>query len=226
MNLLIFVVMVVGSFLVVRIAGVIFELTGLEWHLAKFQALSCFTTTGYTTSEAELITRYPRRRRIASILMILGHAGLVALIASFANLVGGNEGEPIFLPAVRVLAAATAVYVCYLLFMKTIIAVKITDLLRKFIAKRSVVEPCRQLLIATPGYDITGIKVTKKYPVANQTLQQAGFASQGIIILALERGTTSIVTPTPEQKILPGDTLICFGKFGQVKQQVCGQKMQ
>ena len=85
MNLILFIMILIISFIVVRIGAVAFELTGLEWSLAKFQALSCFTGTGFTTKEAEMITGHPQRRRIASILIVLGHAGLVTLIATFAN---------------------------------------------------------------------------------------------------------------------------------------------
>lgn len=71
--------------MVVRIGGIAFELTGMDKDKARFQALSCFTGTGFTTKEAELITDNPQRRKIASYLMILGNAGLVTLIATFAN---------------------------------------------------------------------------------------------------------------------------------------------
>ena len=85
MNVLLFIIMITISFVAVRIGAIAFQLTGLEWSLAKFQSLSCFTGTGFTTKEAELITGNPQRRRIASILMIMGNAGLVTMIATFAN---------------------------------------------------------------------------------------------------------------------------------------------
>ena len=85
MIIILFFTIIIVSFIVVRIGAVAFELTGLEWSLAKFQALSCFTGTGFTTKEAELITGNPQRRRIASVLIVLGHAGLVTLIATFAS---------------------------------------------------------------------------------------------------------------------------------------------
>ncbi len=56
MNLLLFITVLVISFIIVRVGAIAFQLTGLEWSLAKFQVLSCFTATGFTTKEAELIT--------------------------------------------------------------------------------------------------------------------------------------------------------------------------
>ena len=85
MNILLFIVALIVSIGVVRIGAVAFNLTGLEWSTAKFQALSCFSGTGFTTREAELVIASPRRRRIATYLIIIGHAGLVAMVATFAN---------------------------------------------------------------------------------------------------------------------------------------------
>jgi len=225
MNLLIFVVMVIGSFLMVRIAAVAFELTGLEWTLAKFQALSCFTTTGFTTKESELIARYPERRRIASILMILGHAGLIALIAALVNVLGRNTGEPAFLPAVRVVVMSVTIYVCYLLFIKTRFADKIDNLLRKHIVKRVGIElmTCKQLIVATAGYEISSVTISGSNPVANKTLEEAALKARNIVVLAIERGQDQIVNPLPNEKVLPGDILICFGQLGNVKEVVCGK---
>ena len=85
MNVLLFIMALVVSFIIVRIGAIAFELTGLDWPMATFQSLSYFSGTGFTTRESELITGHPQRRKIASVLMILGNAGLVTLIATFAN---------------------------------------------------------------------------------------------------------------------------------------------
>ncbi len=85
MNVLLFLVTLIIAFVVVRIGAITFHLTGLEWSLAKFQSLSCFSGTGFITKESELITGNPQRRRIASVLIVLGHAGLITLVATFAN---------------------------------------------------------------------------------------------------------------------------------------------
>ena len=74
-----------ASFVIVRIGAVAFELTGMPWEHAKFQALSAYTNAGFTTRESEEVTGHPTRRRIASYLMIGGNAGLVTTIASFAS---------------------------------------------------------------------------------------------------------------------------------------------
>ena len=76
---------IVIAFIVVRVGAVALGLTGIPWEEAKFQALSAFTNAGFTTRESEQITRHPVRRRIASILIVLGNAGLIAVVGSFAG---------------------------------------------------------------------------------------------------------------------------------------------
>lgn len=220
MNLLIFVAMVIGSFILIRIAAVTFELTGLEWSLAKFQALSCFTTTGYTTKESELVTRNPKRRRIASIIMVLGHAGLITLVATFANALRQNVNEPAIYPVLRLLAMVVIVYGCYLVFMRTKVADLINNLARKHVSKRIEIESCKQLMLATAGYEITSVKLSKKDSIVGKTIKEADLKTYDIAVLAIERDEKSITNPSEETTILSGDNIICFGKLGNLKKLI------
>jgi hypothetical protein len=70
------------SFIVVRIGGFALQLTGMEPEVARFQALSAFSGTGFTTREAERAVGNKMRRRIVTILIILGNAGTVTVIAT------------------------------------------------------------------------------------------------------------------------------------------------
>lgn len=82
------------SVLVIRIASVALRLTGLEESQARFQSLSAFTGTGFTTGEAEMIVNYPVRRRIVSLLMVVGNLGLVTVLATLVTSLVSTEGEP------------------------------------------------------------------------------------------------------------------------------------
>jgi hypothetical protein len=56
---------------------------------ARFQARSAFSGSGFTTTESESVVSHPVRRRIIMLLMLLGNAGLVTMIAT---LLGGFVG--------------------------------------------------------------------------------------------------------------------------------------
>ena len=65
---------------------------------AAFQNCSAFTGTGFTTREAELIALHKDRRKIASVLMILGSAGFVTLIATLVTTITNpsTPAQPLF----------------------------------------------------------------------------------------------------------------------------------
>ena len=82
------------SVFIIRVASVALRLTGLEESQARFQSLSAFTGTGFTTSEAEMIVNYPVRRRIVGLLMVIGNLGLVSVLATLVTSLVNTEGDP------------------------------------------------------------------------------------------------------------------------------------
>ena len=234
MNLILFIAILIVSFIVVRIGAIAFELTGLEWSLAKFQALSCFTGTGFTTKEAELITGHPQRRRIASVLIVLGHAGLVTLIATFAN---SLRSEPFLtklpisslhsiipsylVPAVNLLGVIIIVYAIYK-FTNSKFASKLTDILRTRIVKREIIKPVsfEELLVATGGYGVSSIEVCENSPILNKTIIESDLKKLDILVLAVEREGETISNPPADIRITLGDKLICFGKLEHIREKL------
>ena len=94
------------SILVIRTGAVALRLTGLPEAAARFQARSAFTGTGFTTSESEAIVNHPVRRRIVSLLMVVGNLGLVSVLATvIVSLVGSSGSEGAMLHQVIWLAA-------------------------------------------------------------------------------------------------------------------------
>ena len=233
MNLLLFLITIVVSFIAVRIGAIAFQLTGLEWSLAKFQSLSCFSGTGFTTKEAELITGNPQRRRIASFLMVLGNAGLVTLIATFANTLRPSYLPKItipfvhlvfpsfLLPYINLLIVVISVYYTYRIFTHSKFTKKISNFLRNRIIKTEIIKPVsfEELLVTTGGYGISSIGIGKQSPVINQSLRKADLRKHDITVLAVEReqGKEIIPNPSAETRILLNDKLICFGKLDNIR---------
>jgi len=235
MNLLLFLIVIGVSFITVRIGAIAFQITGLPWPLAKFQALSCFTGTGFTTRESELVMSNPQRRKIASVLIILGHAGFVTLIATFANSLRTDwvtiykipflhSIVPSYLvPWVNLTIIILGVYMIYRIAINSRIAAKITSLLKAHIIKKQIIEPVsfEELVVATGGYGVSRIEVCKDSPVLNKNLEEAGLPKFDILVLAVEREGKITPNPTPDTKFILGDSLICFGKFGDIRKKMC-----
>jgi hypothetical protein len=235
MNLLLFIIAVVISFIIVRIGAIAFELTGLEWSLAKFQALSCFTSTGFTTKEAELITGNPQRRRIATVLIVLGHAGLVTLIATFANSLNPAKYSPKFtipflhlvvpsgiLPWVNLALIVLAGFIIYKVFTHTKFARKFTESLRARIVKKQIVKAVsfEELLVATGGYGVSSIEVCKDSPILDKTLREADLRALDVSVLVIEKKDETVPNPPADTKIVLGDKLVCFGKLEDIRQKL------
>jgi len=208
----------------------------LEWSLAKFQALSCFSGTGFTTKEAELITGNPQRRRIASVLIVLGHAGLVTLIATFANSLRPHTIMPKFtipvlhaiipsslLPWINLTVIAVSIYAIYKFFTHSKITKRLTEVLKTRIIKREIIKPVsfEELVVATGGYGVSSIEVCKDSPVLGKTIREADLRSLDITILAIERENQTIPNPHADTKIVLGDKLICFGRLENIRKKLC-----
>lgn len=235
MNILLFLIVVGVSYVIVRIGAIAFQLTGLEWSLSKFQALSCFTATGYTTREAELITSNPQRRKIASFLIIFGHAGLVTLIATFANSLNPLTFFPKFtipflnliipdhfIPWVNLFIIIVLVLIIVKIFTRSNITNKFTNILRSHIIKKSIVQSVsfEELTVSTGGYGISRVDVCERSPVLNKTLSESNLRKFDITILVIERGKEIISNPRANKKILLNDKLICFGKLENIRNSV------
>ena len=54
----------------------------MDREMARFQALSAFTNTGFTTLAAEQVVEHRVRRRIAMTLIVLGWAGAASVVAT------------------------------------------------------------------------------------------------------------------------------------------------
>lgn len=232
MNLVLFITVLIVSFIIVRIGAIAFQLTGIEWSLAKFQALSCFTATGFTTRESELITMDMRRRRIASVLIVLGHAGFVTLIATFANSLRPRAiAEELvipfspftisdkILPWINLIVIVAVIYITYKIFTNMEFARRLTNVLRNRIIKKEVIKSvsCEELAVATGGYGVSKIKIREDNPILGKALSESELRRDDITVLAIVRADRTVPNPVADTKILAGDELICFGKLGNIR---------
>lgn len=232
MNLILFIFVLVISFIVIRIGAVAFHVTGIEWSLSKFQALSCFTGTGFTTREAELIVRTPQRRKIATILMIFGNAGFVVLIASFANSMRApnylSEIEipylhwtilSIYFPWINLSLIVIFLYVSSKIIKKTKLLEKITMRIKKKMEKKQLISQLSfdEIVMLTGDYTVSKIQIDKSNPLLGKMIGQMNLRNRGVLILMIERQKEIIPVPSFETRVEMGDSLICFGQLDTIK---------
>jgi hypothetical protein len=233
MSIMLFIVVLTASFIIVRIGAIAFQLTGLEWSLAKFQSLSCFSGTGFTTKEAELVTGHPQRRRIATVLMVLGNAGLVTMIATVASALNPQQALwarlsesllpfsilPVLVPWINLLLIIIALYVIYRIFTNKKFVKRLTSILRAKIIRREIFKPVsfEELLLLAGGYGVSKIEVSADNPLVDRTLAGSELRKSDITVLAIVRADETIPNPAADTKILAGDGLISFGRLENIR---------
>ena len=231
MNLLLFLIILIVSVVVVKVGAVAFELAGVKGPQAIFQAISCFTGTGFTTKEAEVVVSDPQRRRIASVLMVLGKAGFVSLLATFANSLTAADFSIPFLHGlvpqgvetlIKVVFIAIFVYTIYKVITHTKFSTNLNETLKRKIVNREFIKPVsfKELLVATGGYGVSSIKIFKDSSLVDRTLHDANLEAHDIVVLALERTGKVTANPPGQTKITVGDKLTCFGKLETIRNEM------
>jgi hypothetical protein len=233
MSLTLFIAVLSASFVIVRIGAIAFQLTGLEWSLAKFQALSCFSGTGFTTKESELITSNPQRRKIATVLIILGNAGIVTLIGTFANALGTEKSmwksmsenllpfpiPELLVPWINLITILIPAYLLFKLFTNRHFLRKLTNFLRKKVMHTKLINSVtiEELVVITGGYGVARIEVSSNSSVKGKKLSESGLREKDITVLAISRGKETISNPHADTEILVGDELISYGDLENLR---------
>lgn len=210
-------VVVLLAILVTRIASSALEMTGVSRELARFQARSAYTGVGFTTTEAESVVDQPVRRRIILALMLLGNAGVAGVIASLV--IGFVQTDSLQVAAIRfgVLVGGLGL----LWWLSRVDAVErwlrrmITRALDHWTDLR--IRDYVQLLGMERGYEIRELEVQEDDWLANRRLETLDLNREGVLLLALRREDGRYFgAPHPETEILPGDTLLVYGRMSNL----------
>jgi len=198
------------SLLVVRVATVALALTGLSEELARFQTHSAFFGVGFTTSESESIVTHPVRRKIISVVMILGHAvfatSVTALILSFM------DRQDVL---ARLFYIAFGVLVLWIVFTSEWINRRLSRLISLALRRWTTlnVRDYSSLLHLAGRYTVTETQVQPKDWVADKTLGQLNLTGEGVLVLGIQRADGSYIgAPTGKTTIFEKDTMILYGR--------------
>ena len=208
----IFVLMSLSIF-VVRVGAVALRITGLEDSSARFQALSAFTGTGFTTSETESVVNYPVRRRIVSVLMVIGNLGLVTVLATLVASLVQTQGA---MDAVMVQLAWLLLGLALLwLFMLNTTADRIMcGLIGKFLESTTVLgkRSFHRLVQIGDGFSVCEHSAFPDEMLSDGRLAESDLKRLGLQLLAVrtKKGQVSAGYP-PNGGLNEGDTVVLFG---------------
>lgn len=212
-------VAVLVSMLVVRAGAIAFVMTGMDIHRAKFQALSAFSGTGFTTREAEQIVNHPTRRRIATWLMILGNAGIVAVIVTSTSSLVSSEGIGVPISAV---ALVVGLAIVYFIGTRAGFLRSWESFVQERLGRSPQFEerPLEELLHLLQGYELVGVQIEEGSSLANLTLAEAKLPAKGCLVVGVERGRSFTPAPDGDQRIEPGDRLVVYGRTKELEKLV------
>jgi len=204
------------SFLFVRAASIALMMTGLEKHKARFQALSAFSGTGFTTKEAELIVNHPVRRKITRWLMIMGNAGIVTVIvaatSSFTNSAGYQLPLNIFL-------LILGIFIIYKLASSRGFGRKWENYIEKRLIKSPGFEESttEDLLHFIEGYGMVKKIIPDESSMIGKSIAKLELNKKGILVLGIEREKGWIPTPKASEVLKCYDRLIVYGPLDALK---------
>lgn len=210
-------VVVFVSMLITRVATIALAATGLSRESARFQARSALTGAGFTTSESESVVRHPVRRPIVMLLMLIGSAGIAAVIGSIVlAFVQPGAGESWW---VRVAALVVGIGVLWLLASSRIVDNVVTRLTLWALKRYTDLEvrDYASLLHIGGDYVITELAVTGGSWLADRTLEELALRKEQIIVLGVARANgTYMGVPTGATRVAVGDTLVLYSRTGQL----------
>jgi hypothetical protein len=205
------------SFTIVRIGGFALQLTGIEPDVARFQALSAFSGTGFTTREAERVVGNRTRRRIVTILIILGNAGTVTVIATLVASFTQVEGYMWFF--IRLAIIVGGIFGLYQLIIRSNVGRRIPNWLQRPVVNRILREApaVEEIFRAEKNWTVSLVMI--KGSSKSIGLSVADITVVGDIeILGIDRADTYLARPHWDEKIMEGDRLLVYANRKSVKQ--------
>ncbi len=208
--------MIFVSFLIIRAAAIALMMTGMSERKARFQALSAFTGTGFTTKEAESVVNNPLRRRIISWVMILGNVGIVTVIITATSSLVTSEGYLLSINVVGLLVGISVIYkiASHKGFIRGWESYIEDKLVKSHAFEDSTTE---DLLHLREGYGLLRAIIRADSTFIGSSLSESGLTEKGLMVLGIERGKSWIPIPNAKETIQEGDKIVVYGPLEVLK---------
>lgn len=208
------------SFLITKVATIALMHTGLSRQSAKFQARSAFTGVGYATQESENIVNHPLRRRIIMLLMLLGNAGIVSVVATLMLTMIDSRDDPFNLPlSARVGLLVAGIILITIIFNSKIVNRWLSRIINYALQKYTSlnVKDYSGLLHLAGEYEISEIFIERNDWLAERKLSELALPREGLFILGINRQNgTYLGIPRHDTQICAGDTLVIYGRASAI----------
>ncbi len=201
------------SLIIVRIAAVVLQLTGISLDSALFQARSAFTGAGFTTRESEMIVTHPVRRKVISTLMLFGNIGFVTFVSSLVISFLRVESSESMLR--NLLFFFGGLFFLFFLSRAKIVDKLLTLMTERFLKKWTKIHThdYESLFNLAGDYEVITIKVKRGNWLAERVLSDLRLSDEGVLVLALRREDGYFIgSPRGETMVYVNDELILYGR--------------
>ncbi|MDT0687184.1 TrkA C-terminal domain-containing protein [Autumnicola psychrophila] len=200
------------SILATRIATLALIHTGMSKETAKFQARSAFMGVGFTTKESEMVVNHPVRRKILTLLIFLGNAGIITTVSSAIFSFISLEGSGFL--SLEVLVLFSGLILLIFLTQSKWIDKKLSVLINKALSKYTQldVRDYYNLLNLEGDYRVTEIKALESHWITGKCLQDLELDKEGLLVLGIKRANGEFTgAPTGTTEVKEGDIAIIYG---------------
>jgi hypothetical protein len=198
--------------MVVEIAASLLVVTGLDREIARFQAVSMLTATGFTTKESELVIRHPVRRRIAVCLIAFGVFSFAVIISTVSQLLSQSFG-------IYQLAWASAALGAILIIVKNKrLAALLTKKTEHYLEKEFELHelPIQEVLYIDEKTDLfTEINISAQSNLIGKKISEINHSSEHFTILLVERERKKI--RRFDLKVHEKDNLYVYGVKSEIE---------
>lgn len=206
-------VIITLSALVTKVAAIALMHTGLSTEIAKFQARSAYTGSGYTSQESEKLMNHPVRRKIVYMLMLIGNAGIITTLSSLmlTFLLPNNRSSLVYSLIFIVVALSTLWFAIKSKVVDRWLSKMIDRALKKY--TNIDVKDYAAILHLSGEYQISELRVRKTSWLAGKTLLELDLKSEGINVLGIQQKEGEYIgAPGGDDVINAGDVITMYGK--------------
>lgn len=192
---------------VIEINVIIFTLTGLEKHIARFQVISMLTGTGFTTGESELIIGHPIRRRVGAFLILFGAFSLAVVISAISSILSDNFRT-------KEIASIAGFLLLALLILKIPpLQQKMAHLFKGELEKNFDLKdlPVRDVLMTNEEDNFLEIPIHETSHLIGHSLINEIALNEDINVMFIKRGDIVIRKKRLNTNLQAGDKLVLYG---------------
>ncbi|MCR5112575.1 MAG: TrkA C-terminal domain-containing protein [Acholeplasmatales bacterium] len=204
----------------IEVFTVIFRATGLTKSKAKYQTISLFTNCGFTTSESEVITSSPIRRRIALIVMIVGHIFSVLIVSIVISAFGEIGTEMKTEDYISIIIILGVFALAILIFLLPFVNKPISNWLEKMVLRHIARKEKTNTITILDSYGKSSIAqvIINVVPESmnDKPLFDMNLRSYSINLLLIKR-KNKVIDVDRDTMIQKGDVLVAFGPLQNIK---------